>query len=275
MKELYGKNVLLTGGSSGIGLATAELFAENKYTVFAASRNPLAETREFPGGGLIHPVVMDVRDPQSVETAVESVLSKADIGIVIHCAGIGIACAAEDYPSDVVAGLMETNFSGVLRVNSKIIPHLRKRGSGLCIIIGSLAGIFPIPFQSHYCASKAALELYAGTLRMELRSYGVKVSLVMPGDTHTGFTGARKYEIDEYSPYYSACIKAVRKMEKDELGGPPPLSVARLILKLSAGKNPPAHVTVGFSYKLLIFLRRLLPNRVIEFILRGMYLGKL
>jgi len=271
MEYLYGKNVFLTGGSSGIGRATAELFASNGYTVFAASRNPAPEPRDFPGGGEIRPVILDVRDPLSVETAAASVLAQADIGIVVHCAGIGIACAGEDYPSKAVENLMETNFNGVLRVNSCFLPYLRRRGIGLCVIIGSVAGLFPIPFQSHYSASKAALDSYSSALRMELRAFGIQVSLVMPGDSNTGFTAARKYEIDESSPYYSTCLRAVQRMEKDETDGRPPISVARAILKLSMSKNPPARTTVGIDYKLLVFLRRFLPNRFIEFILRSMY----
>jgi len=218
--------------------------------------------------------MMDVRDPHSVDEAVNTVLSTADIGIVIHCAGIGIACAAEDSPPEPVTGLMETNFFGVLRVNSRIIPHLRKRGSGLCLITGSLAGIFPIPFQSHYCASKSALDLYARTLRMELRDYNVRVCLVMPGDTNTGFTGARKYVIDESSPFYGACIKAVKKMEKDELGGKQPVSAAKAIFRLSKRKKPRSRIIIGLDYKLLAFMRRLLPAGFIEYILRKMYLGR-
>ena len=272
MKHPYGKNVFLTGGSSGIGSATAKLFAQNGYTVFSASRNPQLEPRGFPGGGEIHPVTLDVRDPQSVEAAFEYAQARADIGIVIHCAGIGIACAGEDYPADAVENLMDTNFSGVLRVNNHLLPYLRRRGAGLCVIIGSIAGIFPIPFQSHYCASKAALDLYSATLRMELRGFGVRVSLIMPGDTNTGFTGARKYEISETSPHYSACLRSVKRMEKDELGGRPPISAARAILKLSKRKNPPARTIVGFDYRLLVFLSRLLPDRFIEFILKSIYM---
>ena len=272
MKYIYGRNVFLTGGSSGIGLVSAELLAVNGYTVFAASRSPPSKPRIYPGGGEIRPVTLDVRDPQSVDIAAASILSQADIGIVIHCAGIGIACAAEDFPFDAVSALMETNFSGVLRVNNRFLPHLRARGCGLCIIVGSLAGILPIPYQSHYCASKAALDLYSSALRMELREFGVKVCLVMPGDTNTEFTVSRKYEIDETSPYYKACINAVSIMEKDEQTGRPPISVARAILKLCAAKAPPSRKIVGFDYSLLVFLRRLLPNRLIEYILRKKYI---
>ena len=272
MKYLYGQNVFLTGGSSGIGLRTAELFAETGYKVFAASRNPAAGVRTFSGGGEIHPVKMDVRDPQSVNSATDDLLSQTDIGIVIHGAGIGIACPGEYFPSDSVSGLFETNYNGVLRINSRIIPHMRQRGGGLCIIISSLASIFPVPFQSHYCSTKAALDQYAATLRMELREFGVRVCLILPGDTNTGFTGARKYEIDESSPYYKACLGAVQRMERDELGGRPPQSAAKAILRVSGKKNPPLRTIVGFNYKLFAFLKRPLPDRLVETVIRKMYL---
>ena len=292
MKFPYGKNVFLTGGSSGIGLATARLLAENGYTVYAASRNPPQAPDSqhgsqsgngpgnepgglqgnYPGGGAILPVKMDVRDPLSVDAAAEAVLAQADIGIVIHSAGIGIACPAEDYPPSAVEGLMETNFTGVLLVNSRFLPHMRQRGGGLCLIVGSLAGIFPIPFQSHYSASKAALDLYAASLRMELRAHRVRVGLILPGDTDTGFTGARVYHIDEASPYYGACLKAVQKMEKDEAGGRPPESAARAILRNCRRKHPPLRTIVGLDYKLLAFLRRLLPDRLVEAIIRSIYM---
>ena len=274
MKYPYGKNIFLTGGSSGIGLAAAELFASNGFIVFAASRNPSPDIRQFPGGGEIRPVTLDVRDPLSVDSAADAVLSQADIGIVIHNAGVGIACPGEEYPADAVTGLMETNFTGVLLVNRRFLPHLRRRGGGLCMMVGSVAGLFPIPFQSHYSASKAALDLYAAALRMELRDFSIRVCLVLPGDTNTGFTGARTFDIERTSPYYDTCIRAVRKMEKDEKGGRPPVSVAKALLKLSERENPPLRTIVGFDYKLLAFFRRLLPDRLIETILRAMYMGK-
>jgi len=226
-----------------------------------------------PGGG-IRPVRMDVRDSESVAAVTESVLSQADIGIVIHNAGIGIACPAEEFPSEAIKDLMETNFTGVLQVNSHILPHLRRRGGGLCLIVGSLAGIFPIPFQSHYCSSKAALDLYAASLRMELREYNVRVGLILPGDTNTGFTGARAYQVTGTSPYYSACLKAVKKMEKDETGGDPPEKAAKAILRICGRADPPLRTVVGLDYKLLSFLRRLLPDRLVEKILRSTYMGR-
>ena len=268
----YGKNVLLTGGSSGIGLATAELLAEKGYIVYSASRNPRDSISTFPGGGEIRPVKLDVTDAESVANAAESL--NTDFGIIIHCAGIGIACPAESYPHEAVEKLMETNYNGVLRVNDVFLPKLRARGNGLCVIVGSVGGIFPIPFQSHYSASKSAVDIYAMALRMELRKHGVKVSLLMPGDTNTGFTGAREYVIVETSPFYDDCVSATQKMEKDELGGRPAITSARAILKLCEQKKPPARKIVGFNYKFLVFLKRFLPYPAIERILASMYIKK-
>ena len=93
----------------------------------------------------------------------------------------------------------------------------------------------------------------------------------MPGDTKTGFTGARKYAIDESSPYYNDCIKATGKMEKDEHGGKPPVTAALAILKLCRSKDPPAKKTVGLDYKFFVFLKRIMPQRFIEFLLRAIY----
>jgi len=273
MKYIYGDSVFLTGGSSGIGHATAELLAEKGYIVYSASRNPPADVQKFNSGGEIHPVTLDVRDKESVDKAAKYVLAQSDIGIVIHCAGVGIACAGEEFPDTAIENLMATNFTGVLLVNSCFLPHLRNRGCGLCIIVGSVAGLFPIPYQSHYCASKAALDLYAGSIRMELKSFRVRVCLVMPGDTKTGFTAARKYETVESSPFYDDCVYAVGRMEQDETDGKPPAASANVILKICETMNPPARKIVGIDYKIIVFLKRILPERVVEFLLRKTYIG--
>jgi len=273
MKYIYGKNIFLTGGSSGIGMATAELMAENGYTVYAASRNPPSNVQTFESGGEIRPVKLDVRDMESIDKAAQDVLEQADIGIIIHSAGIGIASAAGEFTGDAIDNLMDTNYTGVLRVNSRFLPHLQSRGSGLCVIVGSVGGVFSVPYQAHYCASKAALDLYSGSLRMELKRFGVRVCLLMPGDTNTGFTDARKYEIEESSPFYDDCLRAVGKMEKDELAGKSPMTAAKAIMKISRQNNPPARMVVGFDYKMLVFLKRILPDRAVESLLRAIYLS--
>ena len=270
---IYGRNVLLTGGSSGIGLATAKLLAKNGYIVYAASRNPHADTPNFPNGGAIHHIELNLCDNTSIAAIYEQ-LKPVGIGIIIHCAGMGIASPAEYYDSGSVNNLFTTNFFGILQLNSLFLQDMRKYRKGLCITVGSVGGVFAIPFQAHYSASKAALDAYTMALRMELAKYNVQVCLVMPGDTNTGFTAARKYVIEKSSPYYNDCLKSVEKMERDEVSGKAPETCANVILKICKSKKPPARKTVGLDYKILILLKRLLPYCVIESALRKTYIKK-
>ena len=238
MKFIYGKNILITGGSSGIGECCAHLLAQHGYRVYAAARSYGREVKKFESGGEIIPVVMDVCSDESVKAAINKIMSECEnIGVVIHCAGMGIAGAAEDTPMDEAYRQMDVNYFGVLRVNQYILPIMRKQGYGLVIITGSVAGVIPIPFQSHYSSSKFALEAYSRALRLETEKYGIKVTLIEPGDTNTGFTDARKYTIPEGSCYEEDCKRAVAKMEEDERNGASPLSAADTYLKVKNNKN--------------------------------------
>ena len=265
MKSPYLKKVLVTGASSGIGKETADLFAMNGFTVYAASRHPL-DTKNRS----IIPVEMDVTDLSSVRRAAEKIDS---LGVIIHCAGFGISGSAEMTPADRAHAQMETNYFGVLNVNSVFLPLLRKNPRSLVMITSSVAGLLPIPYQSHYSSSKYALEAYAQALRMEAGQFGVRVSLVEPGDTKTGFTKARSNDEPEDSPYYKECREAVEHMAHDEQNGKPASSVAKVFLKLALRKNPPVRCAVGLDYKVLAFLAKILPARLINFIIRLIYIS--
>ena len=274
MRYPYGKNILITGGSSGIGAACAAAFAKNGFTVYACARTKGRAVKSFPGAGQVIPLEMDVTDEASVEEAVSAALDDAgDIGIVLHCAGIGIAGAAEDTLDEAAHRQMEVNYFGVLRVNRHMLPHMRQRGGGLVLVTGSVAGIFAIPFQSHYSAGKFALEAYARALRMETKNYGIRVCLIEPGDTATGFTAARRFAMPVDSPYEQSCRRSVGKMEQDERSGRSPDSVGEIALRLTRRKNPPVFRIVGTEYCLLVFLRRLLPERLVLFLLGKMYIS--
>jgi len=271
MKKPYGKTILITGASSGIGLAAAQCFAKDGYTVWAASRH--CERKSAPyGAGVIHTIPMDVCDEHAVKLAVETILIESgEIGIVLHSAGWGIAGAAEDTPLEEVNAQMETNYYGVLRVNRAVLPAMREKKRGFILAISSVAAVLSIPFQSHYCSSKRALEAYIETLRMEARSYGIRAAYIQPGDTKTKFGNARVFAISEDSPYKQQCRRSVAVMERDERGGHTPESVAKVAFRLAGRKNPPVRVTCGLDYKLLRVLSRMLPKRWVEGILRGKY----
>ena len=269
MKTPYGKNILITGASSGLGKSSAEYFAKAGYSVWGVSRSCGRSERRV-GAGMIRMLPMDVTDDASVDAAVSEVLA-GSIGVVLHCAGFGIAGACEDTPLEAVRAQMETNYFGVLRVNRAVLPSMRAQGFGLVLVTSSVAGLVSIPFQSHYASSKFALEAAVQALRMECRPFGVRAALLEPGDTRTGFTGARKMTMPEVSPYRAACERAVGKMARDEENGKPPESVAKKALALAQKRNPRMHNVIGADYRLLAGLIKILPECAAEAILRRMY----
>ena len=275
MSGLYGHTVLVTGGTSGIGLATARLLAERGFTVYAASRSAAGSVEKMAGGGSIHPLVMDVTSADSVRTGVTAIRDEAgEIGIVVHSAGIGVAGAAADTPAEAVHRQLETNYFGVLNVDNAVLPGMIAARCGLVVIVSSVAALFPVPFQSHYSSSKAALEAYGRALRMECHPYGVQVALVQPGDTKTGFTASRTYDVDETSPFFNACHRSVARMEHDEMNGRPPETVARRIVALTDRAHPPVRNVVGLDYNALVLASRLLPVSFIDWALGKMYIRK-
>ncbi len=272
MKKVYGSRVLVTGASSGIGKATAELFAKNGYQVLGVSRHPaearLGEGEKFPGGGSLREKALDVTDEASIAEA----LAGEEFDIIFLAAGMGVAGPAETVTAAQAHRQMEVNYEGVLNVARAALPGMRERRNGLVMIVSSVAGRIPIPMQSHYSSSKFALEAYGEALRMETAGYGLRVVLLEPGDTATGFTDSRRFTELEGSPYKEVCLKSVARMEHDERNGRSPDSVAKVALKMAGKKNPPVRTAIGIEYKLLLFAQRLLPYRMAEFILRKLYL---
>ena len=258
----YGKSILVTGASSGIGRAAAEAFAQAGYTVFAASRHC-----EETGGN----IKMDVTDEASVLRVRDIIGARGGVGILLHCAGMGIAGAAEDTPEEAVRAQFEVNYFGVLRVDRVFLPMLRARGGGLVLIMSSVAGRVPLPYQSHYSATKYALDTYAESLAMEAGQFGVRVSVIEPGDTRTGFTQARRMAIPVGSPYARNCESAVARMARDEENGASPALAAKAALRLAGKTNPPVRVTIGLPYRVVMLLRRVLPARAFQSILGRMY----
>ncbi len=269
----YLKKVLVTGASSGIGLETTRLFAKNGFAVYAASRHPLDVTSldlDSTAHANVIPIEMDVTQPDSIDKARGLI---TDLGIIVHCAGFGISGSAEETPLERAKAQMETNYFGVLNVNRAFLPLLRKNPRSLVLVTSSVAGVVPIPFQSHYSSSKYALEAYAQALRMEAAPFGVKVCLVEPGDTKTGFTKARTSDEPEDSPYYDTCTKAVEHMARDEQKGKPAKSVADVFLKMAYRSNPPVKCAVGLDYKALALLAKILPSRTIVWLVSRIYIG--
>ncbi|MBE6569676.1 MAG: SDR family oxidoreductase [Ruminococcaceae bacterium] len=258
------KIVLLTGGSSGIGKAAVQALLDKGCTVYSCSRRPC----DLPG---VHHIPADVTDTASVTAAAETVMrEQGHIDVLINCAGSGISGAVEFTEADQVKWQMDVNFMGTVNMTKAVLPHMREAGGGRIVNISSVAASFPIPFQTYYSASKAAVNAYTCALANEVRPFGITVTAIQPGDIRTGFTAARVKTCTGDDVYNGRISRSVAVMEKDEQNGMDPEIAGRWIAKIAlSGSGKPIH-TLGFGYKCLCFLQKILPwslvNRLIGMI---------
>jgi short-subunit dehydrogenase len=276
MKSIDGDVVLITGASSGIGKALAGYLSQKGYKVYGTSRqqtNDQAAVKNDGNSGFLKMIRLDVCSEESVKKAVNLVLeTEGKIDILINNAGSGIAGAVEDTTAAEALTQFEVTFFGVLRMCREVLPGMRRQGKGLIINIGSVAGFFAIPFQSMYSASKYALEAMTEALRMETKPLGIRVVLVEPGDTKTGFTEKRQYvAAAKDSVYWKRCSKSVTNMANSEQKAPEPKAILKVVERMINKKNPPVRIVVGFDYKLMALAKRLAPARLIEYIVPKLY----
>ena len=245
------KIAMVTGGTSGIGLAAVEALRARGCVVYALSRR---------GQGEGH-IPCDVADEQSARAAVEQVLEKEGrIDILVNCAGFGISGAAELTPLDTAKKQLDVNLFGTANLVNAVIPAMRRQGGGRIVNTGSVAGFVPIPFQTWYSASKAAVQSYTMAMANELRPFGITLAAVLPGDTKTGFTAARE-KIDDPAGLYGGRIeRSVARMEHDEQNGVPARKVGELIARVALKKRVKPLYIPGFSYNLVNVLIRILPS---------------
>ncbi|MCR5654462.1 MAG: SDR family NAD(P)-dependent oxidoreductase [Lachnospiraceae bacterium] len=269
-ENVAGKRVFITGATSGIGKACAQLFAAAGCEVIGVARHVPAKEKETVRGGSIRYIKMDVTKPEDIE-AVFRDMPRIDIAVL--CAGMGVAGAIAEMPMTLVREQMEVNFFGVVGVCDKVLCNMHKAGGGSIVIIGSVAGKVAIPMQGYYSASKYALEAYADALRIEEKCNNIRVSIVEPGDTKTGFTKNRKIYTCEGSEYEERVNRAVGKMERDEQNGSPAKNVAKLVFRVAGMQNPPPRVAVGFVYRMVTFVLKVLPERTRERCIEKMYLS--
>ena len=259
------KVVLLTGGSSGIGLATARALRDSGCQVFEMSRKPFSEQ------GISH-ISGDVTDEASVQCAVQEVLEKTGrIDILVNNAGFGISGAVEFTDTEDAKRQLDVNFFGMVRMCKAVLPIMREAGSGRIVNLSSVAAAVPIPFQTFYSASKAAINAYTMALANEVKPFGVSVCAVMPGDIRTGFTAARKKEARGDEIYGGRISRSVQKMEKDEQGGMEPSAVGRFIARIALRKGVKALYAIRLDYKFFVMLSRLLPVRALNKLVYMLY----
>jgi NAD(P)-dependent dehydrogenase (short-subunit alcohol dehydrogenase family) len=264
--------VLVTGASSGIGLACATYLAGRGYRVYGTSRRP--GTSQTSSVAML---VADVTNDLSVEQAVAAVLEREGrLDIVVNNAGMGIAGPVENTSIEAAKKQLEVNFFGAFRVCRAVLPAMRSQRAGYIVNIGSIGGLVAIPYQAMYSASKFALEGLSESLRMEVRPFGVKVVIIEPGDHKTALTENRieaSGGTDAYSESYRA---ALARTAHDEQSGPGPEKIARLLYRIVNTREPRLRYTIGpATQRAAVWLKRLLPYSVTEYSMRSYFgLGK-
>ena len=260
------KVAIVTGGSSGIGLCASRSLRDAGCTVYELSRR---EPEPLPG---VTHIKADVTDRAQVAAAVQQVLGREGrVDILVSNAGYGISGAVEFTSPEDAKKQLDVNFFGMVNMVTEVLPIMRQQRGGRIVAVSSVAGILPIPFQTYYSVSKAAINSFAMALANEVKPFGIGVCAVMPGDIKTGFTAAREKLHEDGGAYAGRIERSVRTMEKDEQGGMSPEAAGRFLCRVATGKRVHPLYIIGGKYKLFGLLTHLLPASLINFILGLLY----
>ena len=260
------KVCVITGGTSGIGKCTAEAMRQKGYAVYELSR------RETGVAGFVH-IPTDVTKPEMVDAAIAEVLRQEDhIDVLINNAGFGVSGAVEFTEPAAAKKQLEVNFFGMVNVCHAVLPVMRGAGHGRIVNLSSVAGVVPIPFQTYYSASKAAINSYTMALANEVKPFGVQVCAVMPGDIRTGFTAAREKSQAGDDVYHGRIARSVAGMEHDEQTGMDPAKAGAYIAKVALRERShhPLYA-IRADYKFFVFLSKILPAQALNRLIYAIY----
>lgn len=252
---------LVTGASSGIGEAIAHKLVAAGYSVYGTSRRGgRAGQQGFPL------LMLDVTDDASVEAAVQALLRlEGRIDLLVNNAGFGIApAAAEESSIEQAKALFDTNFLGIVRTTRAVVPHMRRQGAGRIINIGSILGVVPVPYAALYSASKHAVEGYSQALDHELRTLGIRVTVVEPGYTKTQFESNNLQPDAKLDVYQDVRIKVTRVVNQAMATADGPEVVAEVVLQAVRAERPKLRYTAGKAAGQLQFLRNFAPARLLD-----------
>ncbi len=254
---------IVTGASSGIGAATAGLLARAGYKVYGTSRRGV---QGHSGEQVFEVLALDVTSDESVLAAVNNVLRlEGRIDLLVNNAGFGVApAAAEESSIQQAQAIFNTNFFGLVRMIRAVVPHMRQRGSGRIINISSVLGFLPAPYMALYSATKHAVEGYSESLDQELRTQGIRVSLVEPAYIKSAFE-ANLLQPDEALEENRDLRAGLYLRVKEALeAADSPVVVAETVVQVALAAAPKVRYTSGALAGRLRFLRRFAPASLVE-----------
>ena len=259
--KIKGSTALVTGASSGIGEATAKRLATAGYKVYGTSRRGAQS-----GQRSFAMLPLDVTSDESVEAAVKELIrQEGRIDLLVNNAGFGVAPAgAEESSIDQAKAIFETNFFGLIRMTRAVLPHMRRQGNGRIVNIGSVLGFLPMPYGALYAATKHAVEGYSESLDHELRTRGIRVSVIEPAYTKTQFDAnflAPDSKLDEYREVRALLDKVLKEVmaTADE-----PTVVADVVLEAAIAERPKLRYVAGGLANRLRLLRRFAPAGLLD-----------
>ncbi|MDR2084602.1 MAG: SDR family oxidoreductase [Bacteroidales bacterium] len=270
------KVILITGATSGLGQAIAELLADKGHIVYGTSRtiptkkDIVAEEKKH-----VRLLQMDITKVESIRSCMQTLIdNEGKIDILINNAGVGIGGVLELSTKEEINFQINTNLIGTMNVCSEVLPHMRKQRSGKIINMSSIAGVMGIPYQGLYSVSKFGIEGYSEALSLEVHQFNIKIILVEPGDFHTEFTSNRKISQESLcnEDYKDSFVKTLKLVEKEELSGLIPIVIAKKINRIINKKRPKFRYSVASPVqKLSILAKKILPSRWFHAILRWYY----
>jgi NAD(P)-dependent dehydrogenase (short-subunit alcohol dehydrogenase family) len=267
--------ILVTGCSSGIGRAAAERLHRRGWTVYATARRP-----DTLDGLPMRKLALDVTDEDSMRAAVAAIEDEhGAVGALVNNAGYSLSGAIEETPLDDVRRQFETNVFGLVRLTQLVLPGMRRAGRGRIVNVSSMGGRLTFPGGGYYHATKHAVEALSDAMRYELEGFGIDVVVVQPGLIRTQFGETAADTVREggdpaYAEFQSAVARATRGVYDGGLGrrlGGGPEAVAATIERALAARRPRTRYRVTPSASIFIGLRRLLPDRAWDRMLRSTY----
>jgi len=271
------KAVLITGCSSGIGHATAELLAGEGWTVYATARKP--ETLADLEARGCQTLALDVTDEASMTAAVQTVENaEGAVGVLINNAGYSQSGAVESVPMEQVRRQFDTNVFGLIRMCQLVLPGMRRQHWGRIVNLSSMGGRLTFPGGGMYHATKYAVEAISDALRFEVRGFGVEVVIVEPGLIVTNFgetasASASGQTDGPYADFNQAIAKATDEVYRGplaKLGGGPEV-VAKTIAAALKAERPKTRYPVTASARVMMGQRRLMPDRAWDLLMRSQF----
>lgn len=254
------KTVLITGASSGIGRATAELFFARGWNVVATMRTPRPTRQDARWLA----AALDVTDADSIAAALQSAIGRfSRVDVLVNNAGYGLSGTFESIQEPQIARQFDTNVFGLMRTCRAVLPHFRDNGGGVIVNVASMGGRLGFPFYSIYSASKWAVEGFSESLQFEVEELNVRIKIIEPGAIKTDFyERSADFSNDRSLAVYNEVVdKVVARMNRIGAEGTAPERVAEVIMTAAEDTSSRLRYPIGRDAQILLRVRRLLGDR--------------